>query len=91
MSAGTPSPSGPASLSGAPGSVSALSTFGPGLGDLGVGQPVLGLGADAMAILGLLMFAGRVELYPLLDGVVAVVGWPLRRVRSLLAHRRSTR
>ncbi len=69
------------------GSVSALSTFGPALGELGVGQPVSNLGRGALVILMVLMFAGRVELYPLLDGIRAAIGWPMRRIRSWWAAR----
>ena len=43
------------------GSVSALATYGPALGELGVGEPVSALGGGAMAVLGFLMFAGRIE------------------------------
>lgn len=63
------------------GSVSALATYGPALGDLGVGRPLSLLGRDALVVLLLLMFAGRVELYPLLDGIVSVLTWPVRRLR----------
>ena len=63
------------------GSVSALATYGPALGELGVGEPVSALGGGAMAVLGFLMFAGRIELYPLLDGLVWILFAPLRRVR----------
>ncbi|MFV0317544.1 MAG: TrkH family potassium uptake protein [Microthrixaceae bacterium] len=65
------------------GSISALATYGPALGDLGVGHSVTVLGADAVVVAGLLMFAGRIELYPLLDGVVSLVSWPLRKLRAL--------
>lgn len=65
------------------GSISALATYGPALGDLGVGQPVTVIGADAVVVVGLLMFAGRIELYPLLDGVVSLVSWPVKRIRAM--------
>jgi trk system potassium uptake protein TrkH len=65
------------------GSVSALATYGPGLGELGVGRPVADIGADAVVVMGVLMFAGRIELYPLLDGVVSIVNVPLRASRRL--------
>jgi trk system potassium uptake protein TrkH len=64
------------------GSVSALATHGPALDDLGVGRPLSLLGGDAVAVLLALMFAGRVELYPLLDGIVAALTWPVRRFRA---------
>lgn len=63
------------------GSVSALATYGHGLGDLGVGRPVAGIGADAVVVMGVLMFAGRIELYPVLDGLVSIVTVPLRALR----------
>jgi trk system potassium uptake protein TrkH len=69
------------------GSLSALATFGPALGDLGVTQPLSAMGRDGLLVLLVLMFAGRVELYPLLDGVVATVTWPLRRLRGGVAAR----
>ena len=65
------------------GSISALATYGPALGDLGVGQPVTVIGADAVVVVGLLMFAGRIELYPLLDGVVSLVSSPVKRIRAM--------
>ncbi|MGI9579506.1 MAG: TrkH family potassium uptake protein [Microthrixaceae bacterium] len=64
------------------GSLSALATYGPALGGLGVTEPLSVMGRDALVILLVLMFAGRVELYPLLDGIVATVTWPLRRLRG---------
>ncbi|MCP4436743.1 MAG: TrkH family potassium uptake protein [Actinomycetia bacterium] len=73
------------------GSLSALATYGPALGELGVGEPLAALGRPALVILLVLMFAGRVELYPLLDGSVAVLIWPLRRLRSLKNRRTGRR
>lgn len=73
------------------GSISALSTNGFALGELGVGQPLSNLGRDALVVLLLLMIAGRLELYPLLDGVRAVIGWPIHRIRNRMAARGSAR
>ena len=70
------------------GSLSALATYGPALGDLGVGQPLSLMGRDALVVLLVLMFAGRVELYPLIDGVVAAVTWPFRMAGRLRRTRR---
>ncbi len=69
------------------GSVSALATYGPALGDLGVGRPVTDIGADAVVVVGVLMFAGRIELYPVLDGIVSAITAPLGRVRRMVAGR----
>lgn len=69
------------------GSVSALATYGPALGDLGVGRPVTDIGADAVVVVGVLMFAGRIELYPVLDGIVSAIAAPIRRVRLVSASR----
>jgi Trk-type K+ transport system membrane component len=66
------------------GSVSALATFGPALGGLDVGTALAGVDHDALLVMMFLMFAGRVELYPVLDGVVAMVSWPARRLRALI-------
>ncbi|MEZ5238232.1 MAG: potassium transporter TrkG [Microthrixaceae bacterium] len=44
-----------------------------------------------MAVLGLLMFAGRIELYPLLDGIVWVGSAPRRVLQRLGAPRTQVR
>ena len=60
------------------GSVSALATFGPALGDLGPGTPLTFADHWALLVLMALMICGRVELYPVLNAVVSVVTWPVR-------------
>lgn len=73
------------------GSVSALATFGPALGGLDVGTALAGVDHDALLVMTFLMFAGRVELYPVLDGVVAMASWPARKLRALVMDPRADR
>lgn len=73
------------------GSVSALATFGPSIGELDVGTALAGTDHAALLVVMVLMFAGRVELYPVLDGIVAVVSWPARHLRSAVLSYRSPR
>jgi trk system potassium uptake protein TrkH len=71
------------------GAVSALATFGPAPGDLGVGRNIAGLNDEALLVVGTLMFAGRVELYPVIDGLVAATTRPLHLARQALRRRRA--
>lgn len=71
------------------GSVSALATFGPGLGDAGVGNVITGLDHDALLVVSVLMFAGRAEIYPVLDAVVSAAALP-RRIARRWSRRGST-
>jgi trk system potassium uptake protein TrkH len=63
-------------------SVSALATFGPALGALAPGTPLTEASDWILLVLMGLMFAGRVELYPVLNAVVSVVTAPRRLLRG---------
>lgn len=63
------------SLSGA---VSTLCTVGPALGDLAPGTTLVGASIETLAVLMILMTAGRLELYPALNFAVSVITWPYR-------------
>ena len=69
------------------GSVSALATFGPALGDFAPGTSLGDLGRWELVVLMALMLAGRVELYPVLDVLLSVVRFP-GRVRTAWHRRR---
>jgi trk system potassium uptake protein TrkH len=62
------------------GSISALATFGPGLGELGPGTPLTGISHWGLLVMMVVMFAGRVELYPVLVVAANVLGWPFRAI-----------
>ena len=68
------------------GAISALSTFGPALGDLSPGTQLASVDHGILLVLMALMASGRVELYPVLNAVVSVLHLPRR-----LAERRATR
>lgn len=70
------------------GSISALATMGPALGELAPGRPLLELGHGELLVLMILMLSGRLELYVVLNAVVSVVTLPFRLVTGRL--RRST-
>lgn len=63
----------------ASGSISALATAGPGLGDLSGFADATVLPAPARAVLLALMFLGRLSIYP----VVVVVGWGVGEIQRL--------
>ena len=71
------------------GAISALAAFGPAPGDLGVGPSIAGLNDEALLVVGTLMFAGRVELYPVLDGIVAATTGPAHALRRAVRRRRA--
>ncbi|MCB1027254.1 MAG: TrkH family potassium uptake protein [Microthrixaceae bacterium] len=72
------------------GAVSSLATFGPAPGELGVGRSIAGLNDEALLVVGTLMFAGKVELYPVLDALAAGVTRPARAARRALRRRAAT-
>ncbi|WP_419925679.1 TrkH family potassium uptake protein [Candidatus Poriferisocius sp.] len=61
------------------GSISALATAGPGLGELSGFADATALAAPARAVLMALMFLGRLSIYP----VVVVVGWGVGGVQRM--------
>lgn len=72
-------------------SISALSTVGPGLGDVGPSGDALALTAPARGVLMVVMLAGRLEIYPVLAAgavltgmVSSPIGALRRRLRSQL-------
>jgi trk system potassium uptake protein len=68
------------------GAISALATCGPALGDLGPGASVIDLSGWARGALMALMLVGRLEIAPVLVGVVALATGP-GRYRRLRARR----
>ncbi len=66
-------------LTSASASLAALATIGPGLGDLGAFGDVAALDRGARAVLMVLMFAGRLAIYP----VLIAVGVVLRSLREV--------
>ena len=73
------------------GSVSALATFGPGLGELAPGMPLTGVSHWGLLVMMGIMFAGRVELYPVLVVAAEVLTWPIRAVGSAVRAVRRAR
>ena len=73
------------------GAISALSTFGPALGELAPGTPLGGLDRWPLLVLMALMLSGRVELYPVLNAVVSVLRLPGRALDALGDRRRRER
>lgn len=69
------------------GSISALSTFGPALGDLGPGTVLAASDLGTLVVLMVLMLAGRVELYPVLNALVRIMQSPARLVERWTRHR----
>ena len=61
------------------GSISALATAGPGLGDLSGFADATVLAAPARGVLIALMFLGRLSIYP----VVVVIGWGIGEIQRL--------
>ncbi len=61
------------------GSISALATMGPGLGDLAGFSDATVLAAPARAVLMVLMFLGKLSIYP----VVVVIGWGVGEVQRM--------
>lgn len=70
------------------GSISALATVGPGLGDLSPGKDAASLAGADLAVLGSLSLMGRVGLYPVLAAAPALL---LRRRRRRVRRRRDRR
>lgn len=66
----------PTSISG---SISALATAGPGLGDLSGFSDTTVLAAPARGVLLALMFLGRLSIYP----VVVVIGWGIGEIQRM--------
>jgi trk system potassium uptake protein TrkH len=71
-------------LSSLSGSISAIATVGPALGDLSPGDGALGLSRPARAALMVVMLAGRLEIYPVLSALESV------QVRLTAGTRRAT-
>ncbi len=65
------------------GSISALATAGPGLGDLSGFADATVLAAPARGVLIALMFLGRLSIYP----VVVVIGWGIGEVQRMRLRR----
>ncbi len=65
------------------GSISALATGGPGLGDLSGFADATVLAAPARGVLVALMFLGRLSIYP----VVVVIGWGIGEIQRMRLRR----
>ncbi|MDE0237321.1 MAG: hypothetical protein OXN95_08870, partial [bacterium] len=65
------------------GSISALATAGPGLGDLSGFADATVLAAPARGVLIALMFLGRLSIYP----VVVVIGWGIGEMQRMRLRR----
>lgn len=65
------------------GSITALATAGPGLGDLSGFADATVLAAPARGVLIVLMFLGRLSIYP----VVVVIGWGVGEVQRMRLRR----
>jgi trk system potassium uptake protein TrkH len=68
------------------GTISAIATMGPALGDLGPGDGAMEVTRPARVVLMVVMLAGRLEIYPVLNAVEGaidrLVGWGRRTVVS---------
>ncbi len=73
------------------GAVSVLATFGPALGELAPGTPLTEVTHWALLVLMVLMLAGRVELYPVLNAVVTVGSLPARAWNLIVGRYRHDR
>lgn len=77
------------------GAISGLATVGPALGDLSPGSGALRLTSSARMVLLVVLVAGRLEMYPVLNAADALIRWPfvtaarrVRRARAQPMHRR---